>query len=165
MPFPPPGGLPNPGIKPESPALQPDSLPTELQGNPKIFAVDFIYLLCRVLYVKVGGILGSWGQKRAVGTMEDGVDIGVLQPWVQGLDLCLNGIHFLPSLGVPSPVWHEAAVFPRAAVQLSRGGPCPPALGGGTPGAGRLVGSSPLGVTSARPWCALEQGGHLVSQV
>ena len=29
MPFPPPGGLPNPGIEPGSPALQADSLPTE----------------------------------------------------------------------------------------------------------------------------------------
>ena len=33
-PFPSPGDLPNPGIKPRSPALQADSLPTELQGNP-----------------------------------------------------------------------------------------------------------------------------------
>jgi len=33
LPFPSPGGLPNPGIKPRSPALQADSLPTELQGN------------------------------------------------------------------------------------------------------------------------------------
>ena len=30
LPFPPPGDLPNPGIKPGSPALQADSLPTEL---------------------------------------------------------------------------------------------------------------------------------------
>ena len=30
MPFPFPGDLPNPGIEPESPALQADSLPTEL---------------------------------------------------------------------------------------------------------------------------------------
>ena len=41
--------------------------------------VGFIYLLCLVLYVKVGGILGSGGQERAVGTMEDGVGVGVLQ--------------------------------------------------------------------------------------
>ena len=33
-PFPSPGDLPNPEIKPRSPALQADSLPTELQGNP-----------------------------------------------------------------------------------------------------------------------------------
>ena len=30
LPFPPPGALPDPGIKPGSPALQADSLPTEL---------------------------------------------------------------------------------------------------------------------------------------
>ena len=34
FPFPSPGDLPNPGIKPGSPALQADSLPTELQGKP-----------------------------------------------------------------------------------------------------------------------------------
>ena len=32
LPFPSPGDLPNPGIKPGSAALQADSLPTELQG-------------------------------------------------------------------------------------------------------------------------------------
>ena len=32
LPFPPPGDLPDPGIKPGSPALQADSLPTELPG-------------------------------------------------------------------------------------------------------------------------------------
>ena len=31
LPFPSPGDLPDPGIKPRSPALQADSLPTELQ--------------------------------------------------------------------------------------------------------------------------------------
>ena len=34
LPFPSPGDLPNPGIEPGSPALQADSLPTELQGKP-----------------------------------------------------------------------------------------------------------------------------------
>ena len=34
LPFPTPGYLPNPGIEPRSPALQADSLPTELQGKP-----------------------------------------------------------------------------------------------------------------------------------
>ena len=34
--FPSPGDLPNPGISPESPTLQSDSLPTELQGKPMI---------------------------------------------------------------------------------------------------------------------------------
>ena len=35
LPFPSPGDLPNPGIKPRSRALQADSLPAELQGKPK----------------------------------------------------------------------------------------------------------------------------------
>ena len=35
LPFPFPGDLPNPGIEPGSPAVQADSLPTELQGKPK----------------------------------------------------------------------------------------------------------------------------------
>ena len=34
LPFPSPGDLPDPGIKPRSPALQADSLPTELWGKP-----------------------------------------------------------------------------------------------------------------------------------
>ena len=34
LPFPSPGYLPNPGIKPRFPALQADSLPTELQRKP-----------------------------------------------------------------------------------------------------------------------------------
>ena len=34
LPFLSPGDLPNPGIEPLSPALQADSLPTELQGKP-----------------------------------------------------------------------------------------------------------------------------------
>ena len=35
-PFPSPGDLPNPGIKPRSPALQADSLPTELQFTGRL---------------------------------------------------------------------------------------------------------------------------------
>ena len=34
LPFPSPGDLPDPEIKPRSPALQEDSLPTELRGKP-----------------------------------------------------------------------------------------------------------------------------------
>ena len=34
LPFPSPGDLPDPGIKPRSPALQTDSLPSELPGKP-----------------------------------------------------------------------------------------------------------------------------------
>ena len=34
LPLPSPGGLPDPGIEPTSPALQADSLPSELPGKP-----------------------------------------------------------------------------------------------------------------------------------
>ena len=34
LPFTSPGDLPNPGIKPRSPALQTDALPSEPPGNP-----------------------------------------------------------------------------------------------------------------------------------
>ena len=39
LPFPPPGDLPDPGIKLRSPALQADSLPSEPPGNPKSHGV------------------------------------------------------------------------------------------------------------------------------
>ena len=34
LPFPSPGGLPDPGIKPRSPTLQANALPSELPGKP-----------------------------------------------------------------------------------------------------------------------------------
>ena len=45
LPFPSPGDLPNPGIKPESPALQADSLLTELWGKPLLFFLLLTWLL------------------------------------------------------------------------------------------------------------------------
>ena len=44
-PFPSPGDLPNPGIKPRSPTLQADSLPAEPQGKPKNTGVGSLSLL------------------------------------------------------------------------------------------------------------------------
>ena len=43
LPFPSPGDLPNPGIKHRSPALQADSLLTELQGKPRICICMCVY--------------------------------------------------------------------------------------------------------------------------
>ena len=37
LPFPPPGDLPDPGIKPGSPAFQADTLTSEPQGKPYIY--------------------------------------------------------------------------------------------------------------------------------
>ena len=45
LPFPSPGGLPNPGVKPQSPALQADSLPSEPPGKPKDTGVGNLSLL------------------------------------------------------------------------------------------------------------------------
>ena len=42
--FPTPGDLPNPGIKPRSPALQEDSVPDEPQGKPKNTGVGSLSL-------------------------------------------------------------------------------------------------------------------------
>ena len=45
LPCPPPGDLPNPGIKPRSAALQADSLPSEPPGKPKNTGVGSLSLL------------------------------------------------------------------------------------------------------------------------
>ena len=45
LPCPPPGNLLNPGIKPRSPALQADALPSELPGKPKDTGVGSLSLL------------------------------------------------------------------------------------------------------------------------
>ena len=56
---PPPGDLPNPGIKPRSPALQVDSLPTEPPGKPRLrmtaalIVVDLCPQTAMLCYVKV----------------------------------------------------------------------------------------------------------------
>ena len=60
LPFPSPGDLPNPGIEPVSPALQVDSLPTELSGNFFLISLMSTYMiilkkmqlvLCLLLFV------------------------------------------------------------------------------------------------------------------
>ena len=45
LPFPSPEDLPYPGIKPGSPALQAESLLTELPGNP-MYILRFVYTVC-----------------------------------------------------------------------------------------------------------------------
>ena len=51
LPFPSLGDLPDPGIKPRSPALQADSLPTELQGKPLLCHMYFKYIFSLNIYV------------------------------------------------------------------------------------------------------------------
>ena len=46
LPFPSPGDLPDPGIKPWSPSLQADSLLSEPLGEPKKFVLYYLSILC-----------------------------------------------------------------------------------------------------------------------
>ena len=55
LPFPSPEDLPNPGIELGSPALQADSLLTELQGRPKV--IQSCPTLCDFMAYTVHGIL------------------------------------------------------------------------------------------------------------
>ena len=48
VPFPSPGDLPNPGIKPRSPTLWADSLPAEPQRKPKNTGVGSLFLLQQI---------------------------------------------------------------------------------------------------------------------
>ena len=48
LPFPPPGDLPNPEIKPRSPTLQADSLSSELPRKPKNTGVGSLSLFQRI---------------------------------------------------------------------------------------------------------------------
>ena len=45
LPFPSPGRLPNPGIKPRSPTLQEDSLPSEPPGKPKLHKSALLFMV------------------------------------------------------------------------------------------------------------------------
>ena len=47
LPFPSPGGLPNPGIEPRSPALQEDALPSEPPGKPMARKMSFYQNITR----------------------------------------------------------------------------------------------------------------------
>ena len=56
-PFPSPADLPNPGIKPRSPALHADSLPVEPQRKPKNTEVGSLSLLQRIFTTQES----NWG--------------------------------------------------------------------------------------------------------
>ena len=52
LPFPPPGDLPNPGIKPGSPVMQADPLPSEPPGKPHVECIH-IFPFCLFLFSTV----------------------------------------------------------------------------------------------------------------
>ena len=74
LPFPSPGDLPNPGIKPRSPTLQVDALPSEPPGYDKprwCTRKERHYFACKSLYSQSDGFSGvmygceSWTLKKA----------------------------------------------------------------------------------------------------
>ena len=67
LPCPPPGDLPNPWIEPRSPALQVDSLPSELPGKPwSLWRLGQVICFCEPVPTSVNGnnessdIIKSW---------------------------------------------------------------------------------------------------------
>ena len=90
-PFPSPGDLPNPGIKPRPPALQGDSLPAEPQGKPKNPGVGSLSLLQQFSQLRnrigisclAGRFFTSWAIK-------EGLEANSEQPlWVKHSVSCV----------------------------------------------------------------------------
>ena len=52
LPFPSPGDLPDPGLKPRSPALQADALPLSHQGSPVLHSMELKIVTQIILYVQ-----------------------------------------------------------------------------------------------------------------
>ena len=86
-PFPSPGDLPNPGIKPRSPALQADPLPAEPQGKPKNTGVGNLSLLQGIFQTQES----NWGllhcrrilyrlsyQGSSICVMDTGINTGLI---------------------------------------------------------------------------------------
>ena len=59
LPFPSPGDVPDPGIEPGSPALQAESLPSELPKNPKHFIVNMKYIYTPTIYKEINDLLSQ----------------------------------------------------------------------------------------------------------
>ena len=100
---PPPGDLPNPGIKPKSPALQVDSLPAELQAKPvqtlfRIYLKASSFSLRLVLFTSTHLALCS--------------DIYII---LFHLKLAENAFSTIPQEGVAS---NETALFPLQPISL-----------------------------------------------
>ena len=59
LPFLSPGNLPDPGIQPVSPLLQADSLPTELQVEPRISLYTMLIILFRIIHEVTKSTIGA----------------------------------------------------------------------------------------------------------
>ena len=68
--------FPNPGIEPESPALQADYLPTELSGNPGEEKFVCLFVLKRHLWIKERGFPSGSAVKNLPANAGDAGDTG-----------------------------------------------------------------------------------------
>ena len=102
LPCPPPGYLPNPGIKPRSPTLQADSLPTELPGKP----YWLLQFSCSVMSdsLRPHGLYSPWnspGQNTGVGSLSLLQGIFPTQGSNPGLPHCRQILYQLSHQGSP----------------------------------------------------------------
>ena len=67
LPCPPPGHLPDPGIKPRSPTLQADSIPSDLPGKPKNTRVGSLSLLQGIFLTQESNQTRIFQQHRRLG--------------------------------------------------------------------------------------------------
>ena len=74
--FPPPGDLPNQGIKPRSPVLQADSLPAEPQGKPKNTGMGSLSLLQQIFLTQESKLGSPAWQARSLPTELSGKRFG-----------------------------------------------------------------------------------------
>ena len=111
LPFPTPGDLLNPGIEPESPALQADSLPSE----PQIVITTSCYFL---LYSKVNRGLSWWfsGKESACNAGDSGSIPGLGRSPGEGNDYTLQ----YPCLENPMDQKSLAGYSPQSHKELDR---------------------------------------------
>ena len=105
LPFPSPGDLPDPGIKPRSPALQVDSLPSEPPAAAAAAAKSL--QLCPILCDPMNcsppdSSVHSPGKNTGVGSHSLLQGIFLIQGSNQGLPHCRQTLHCLSHEGSPS---------------------------------------------------------------
>ena len=121
LPFPPPGGFPNPGIKPRSPALHTDSLPSEPPGKHSIYDM-FVQMVSRAPSCLLSSHLCLWKPSPCFGTPLQGdhfqKDLDSI-PFFSLVPLIIpSSSHLLPGITVAFP----SAFIPETLIGLRLSG-------------------------------------------